>query len=232
MSHNNCSPEVICLQEIWQVVDFDMYRITGYHKPLFRTRSNNVQGGGVAIYVKSCFTVNELPQYSVFIDKIIETIFVEIITPSKKKITIGSLYRSNSKSTSLTEMQQLSQFNETLSNILSDLSEAERDVYLLGDLNIDLLKYKSSSIATDFVESIFSHGFLQIITHPTRCIGNSATLIDHVITNNIQSAYESCIIISRISDHYPVVSFINNPSKKLSPAFHQSRDFTPENIAS
>ena len=62
-------------------------------------------------------------------------------------------------------------------------------VYLLGDINLDLLKYSKCNQVTSYVDLLFSLGLLQIITKPTRCTPRSATLIDHIITNAINKDY-------------------------------------------
>ncbi len=64
------------------------------------------------------------------------------------------------------------------------LSTYENPVYILGDLNLDLLKYNESNIVKNYVDMLFSFGFLQLILKPTRCTPNSATLIDHIISKN------------------------------------------------
>jgi exonuclease III len=144
LAESDVNPDIICLQETWQVYDQSMYVLQGYHPPLFKLRNNNTQGGGVGIYVKSNLFVKLLPNYSIFTEKIIETIFVEVTTSVKKKIIVGSIYRSNSKFTSLTENQQFLHFSDTLSNILADLSELKQEVYIYGDFNIDLFKYPNN----------------------------------------------------------------------------------------
>jgi hypothetical protein len=78
-------------------------------------------------------------------------------------------------------------------------------VHIFGDFNIDLLKYPDNNFAFDYIESVFSYGFLQTITKPTRCVGNSATLTDHALTNNLVTSYESCIITTRLPDHFPII---------------------------
>ena len=48
---NNCAPDVICMQELWRIPDSEIFNLAGYHPLIFKSRSNNVQGGGVGIYV-------------------------------------------------------------------------------------------------------------------------------------------------------------------------------------
>ena len=230
MIGNNSCPDIICLQEIWQIPYPDMYTIQGFHKPFFKMRASNTQGGGVGIYDKSEYIVKSLPTCSVFIDKVVETIFLEITAPNKKKFVVGSIYRSNSKHTNFSEKQQCEQFMETLNNIMAELDHSGLEIYISGDFNIDLLKYPSNNFASEYLEAIFSHGFLQTIVKSTRCIGNSATLIDHFLTNNLQPVYESVIIISRLSDHFPVITFCNDKTKQPGPSYHESRNFSQDNI--
>jgi hypothetical protein len=67
---------------------------------VYKLRRNNVQGGGVRIYVKTEFNFNILPQLSVFVDRVFESLFIEI-TMSSKNISIGSVYRPGTKNPGL-----------------------------------------------------------------------------------------------------------------------------------
>ena len=76
--------------------------------------------------------------------------------------------------------------------------------FLVGDFNIDVLKYNSCNYASEYIDLLFSHGFIQVVTKPTRCSHESATLIDHVITNVTKSSLNISILTSQLSDHFPV----------------------------
>jgi hypothetical protein len=69
---------------------------------------------------------------------------------------------------------------------------------------------------TEYVDLLFSFGLLQVITKPTRCTQNSATWIDHVITNSMCPNIESIIVTSLISDHFPIIHHCNSPKKSPS----------------
>ena len=229
LSSANCCPDIICLQEIWQLKDPDMFNIAGY--TFFSLlRNSNVQGGGVGIYVKNIFNCRVLKEYSTFIDKVVETIFVEVTTPKKKKLIVGSVYRPNSKYVALSEKTQFNLFLDNLSNVLADLAEKELDSFILGDFNLDVLKYNSNEFVSEYIDNVFSHGFLQLVNKPTRCTSNSATLIDHVLTNKLLESYETCILISRLSDHFPIVTFIPLDKSPNSPLYSFSRDFSEHNL--
>ena len=101
------------------------------------------------------------------------------------------MYRPGTKHPTLSLSDQMSQFLDLLSNLCNNLTSQNQIFYILGDLNIDVLKYNSCNFTRDYVELLFSYGLLQVITKPTRCSLNSATLIDHVITNSQASSHDS-----------------------------------------
>jgi len=76
--------DVIALQELWSLHDPDMFQIEGYNF-IYKSRKTGVQGGGVGIYIRKDLKFKLVPEYSIFIDKVIETIFVEIEVNEKKK---------------------------------------------------------------------------------------------------------------------------------------------------
>jgi hypothetical protein len=114
--------------------------------------------------------------------------------------------------------------------MLNEISVLNKDAFLMGDLNIDLLKCNSHAKTSDFIENCFATGFLQTVTRPTRCHNSSATLIDHFYLNNIQTSITSCIYVSRISDHFAVCTFIPFKKKKVLPKYFTVRSFNDQNI--
>ena len=49
---NNCEPDIICLQELWQFPMEAEFLLPGYKPLIYKLRRGNTQGGGVRIYVK------------------------------------------------------------------------------------------------------------------------------------------------------------------------------------
>ena len=70
-------------------------------------------------------------------------------------------------------------------------------------MNIDLLKSDTHTKTNEYLESLFTLGFSPVITLPTRLTSSSATLIDHIYTNKLQST-NSGIIITDVADHIGV----------------------------
>ena len=229
LNAHNAAPDVICLQELWNFPPDAAFNLNGYHPLVFSLRHNNVQGGGVGIYIKTKFTFNLMPEYSIFVDRIFESIVVEIKVNPSTKIYVASMYRPGTNHPTLSPADLFQQFIELFSNFCSTLISTG-NIYLLGDINLDLLKYSKCSQVSTYVDLLFSFGLLQIITKPTRCTSKSATLIDHIVTNVINSDLNSAILISYLSDHFPVLHTIKAIAPVQTPKFIESRNFSKNNL--
>ena len=225
------SPDIICLQELWQFPNSAEFCIPGYSSLIYKLRKDGVSGGGIGIYVKN--TINFLidPVLSIFYDRILECLVIEISINDSDKILIGSIYRPPSHPT-LNNNEHFEQFIDILSNLIETCNSRNIPTFLLGDFNLDILKYGQNKFATEYIDLLFSHGFIQTITKPTRCSSNSATLIDHCLTNSTKLTHNSCIITSLLSDHFPIFYTINKPSPQKEVKFIKYRDFSDENLSS
>ena len=125
-----------------------------------------------------------------------------------RSILIGVIYRPPNGNPE--------EFLDKFSESLSSLTRANKHCYLIGDFNLDLMKHETHSITAQFVEVIFSYGLVPLITKPTRITAHSATLIDNIFTNNTNVLSKNGLIISDLSDHFPIYSVIatDHHSKK------------------
>ena len=73
---------------------------------------------------------------------------------------------------------------------------------IMGDMNVDLLKFETHIKTNEYLDNIFSNDFLPIISKPTRICSTVATLIDHIYTNNLLSSGYSGIIITDVADNF------------------------------
>ncbi len=94
-------------------------------------------------------------------------------------------------------------WNAVFENLIEKVLKTQKEIYLLGDFNKDLL---NDQIGKPWLEYMYveQFGFFQKVNQPTRSTHNSQTLIDHIYCN-IQDNVSS-IDIPRIglSDHFPV----------------------------
>ena len=107
----------------------------------------------------------------------IEPLFVEITVPHGKNIIVGCVYRPPNQNTAL--------FLEKLNDILSHISKDNKQCYVMGDFNLDLLQYNHHTPTQEFIDTLFSFAFIPLISNPTRLTSYSATLIDNIFTNNL-----------------------------------------------
>ncbi len=222
-------PDIICLQELWQFPCHTAFSINGYYPMIYKLRNNDIQGGGVGFYIKTGISYCIDIASTVFHDRVLETLIIEI-NLNNNKLLIGSLYRPGSKHPTLTQSEQYELFFELFSNQLATLSDRNLPTFLFGDINIDVLKYSSSPIVSNYVDLMFSYGFIQTITRPTRCCSNSSTLIDHCITNSTNCNHYSHIITTSISDHFPILYSIETDYSRPLPKFIESKNFSNTNI--
>ena len=77
-------------------------------------------------------------------------------------------------------------------------------MYLVGDLNLNIIDYASNTKVKNFFNLIFQNGLIPVINKPTRVTKKNATAIDHIITNSfINCNLTTGIIKTDISDHFP-----------------------------
>ena len=79
----------------------------------------------------------------------------------------------------------------------------------MGDFNIDILK-SNNKYSVDFLQVFYSSQLLPLIDKPTRLSARSATLIDNIFTNNINSFITSGIFYNNVTDHLPIFQITNH----------------------
>ena len=113
-------------------------------------------------------------------------------------------------------------FNERINDILNVIQKENKLIYVMGDLNIDLLKSDVHKSTSSLLDVLYSYNVLPVITKPTRVTESTATLIDHILTNNfdIDASHHQGILCSSISDHYAifhVAGNVSNDSNMINP---------------
>ena len=87
LSIKNCSPDFICLQETWLVVDANLYPLPGFQPIIFSSRTHG-RGGGVGIYVKTGFSFKKCQLKSIFIDSLFESLFINVSLPTGRNLLL------------------------------------------------------------------------------------------------------------------------------------------------
>ena len=154
--------------------------------------------------------------------ELVESIVIEIRNPNSKNILITVCYRPPNSN--------IADFLEYMQDLLHNPVFTNKDCYIVGDFNIDMSKSSVLNTSHEFLDIMLSSSFLPLITKPTRVTNQTATLIDNIFSN-VTPLPEPGIILSDISDHYPIFSknpCIQDKKDTQSPKF---RRVTPNKIA-
>ena len=122
---------------------------------------------------------------------------------------------------SLSQSIRISQLNDFNSHFLSPLllklqKESSKRIFLLGDFDIDLLKYELSDSINNFIDTLSSNFLLPHILLPTR-ISKTSTLIDNIFSNSTSlEEIESGDVTSTFSDHLTQLIFLKDFFSKIS----------------
>ena len=97
-------------------------------------------------------------------------------------------------------------FNERINDILNVIQKENKLIYVMGDLNIDLLKSDVHKSTSSLLDVLYSYNVFPVITKPTRVTESTATLIDHFLINDfdIDASHHQGILRSSIADHYAI----------------------------
>ena len=169
-------------------VDLDGYT-------LYSTATNTSKGG-VAIYTKNKFNVTERTDLSIINDHY-ESVWIEIKNKSSKNVVVGCIYRHPHDT-----IEIYNSFLEYIEPILSKITNENKEIYLCGDFNSDILKIDLNNSYKHFYELMSSYSLAPYILLPTRIQGDSATIVDNIFTNNTTNKIISGNIVTDISDHF------------------------------
>ena len=140
-----------------------------------------------------------LRKYLILFNKSIECLFIALQNTDSSRsnsIIVGVIYRPPSTN--------IIHFNEALSTLLDKMKMENKQVYLSGDFNINLINTDKHQPSGGFLESMFSYPFYPMINRPTWIRESSATLIDNIFSNVLKPNLLTGILYTDISDHFPV----------------------------
>ncbi len=220
--------DVVVLQETWMVKHPELYNIVGYQGPILKTRQNN-NGGGVGFYIRNGIKYKDISTKNSFREKIFESATLEIQF-GKTPIIISSMYRPPITLPNQTSSEQFDIFNNCLADLLTLCNTQNKKTYIFSDSNLNLHKINNDAKTNEYLNTILGNGFIQLITKSTRIQNKSYSLIDHIITNNVQTKENYGIIISDISDHFFTFNQLNLTVDEKKTKHIQKRNMSSENI--
>lgn len=187
----------ICISETWlSDSDNNLHGFSSYQAEYCHRPSDSY--GGVAIFLDSTVVYTRRRDLS-FNIRNCEAVWLEIedplLTHNRKSFVLGSVYRSPSSS--------VPEFLHALDTILNKLSFENKNVLIVGDININLLD-TSAKVYTDYTDCFSGYGLESVINTYTRCSPRgSKTLLDHALSN-LTPPPVSGVLCTDITDHYPI----------------------------
>ena len=109
--------------------------------------------------------------------------------------------------------------------LIVNLIKEDKEIYICGDFNSDLLKIDKSNNYKRFCDLMSSYGFFPNILLPTRVTENSATIIDNIFSN-INNPIISGNIITDFSDHYTQFISVQRHKMDLKSVTIYKRDYS------
>ena len=185
-------PDIICLQEIWQVNT--TFKLKGYSDPVLNPRKNKT-GGGTGIWVHKNISFSLID--NTLLEGEIEASTIEITGVKNKPYWISNFYRPPSGSRK--------NYYDFISSKCGKSFDKNIPIIFIGDANIDVLKSDYNTLADCLAENNLE----QKVKCTTRIGKKSGTIIDHVYTNNMMSTATKTIDTA-ISDHCGVLCEVKN----------------------
>ena len=202
--------DILSFTETWANSHLeDLLHFQNYQS-IFKHKNDRKEGGGIAVYVKDGISFKQradlmLPSQ---VNCQYDCLFFELMSDSKckKNIIIGTIYRSPS-------YNNIPIFECHLKCLIDTINRENKNVVLLGDFNIDLLKTNQHEPTTNFLDMMITSSLVPRITLPTRVTHNTSTLIDHVYCNIPTTDFQAGTLTTDISDHFSNICLIKSETK-------------------
>lgn len=211
LSITDCGFDVVGCSETWlkESSHLDSLSIDGY--TLFNKNRLNRSGGGVCLYINSNLTATICEDLAIGDDHS-DSLFLQLTLNNAKTLIIGVIYRPPDS--------DLNTFLLEFDKLLYHINDSKKECIILGDFNIDIAKNDTSK--HDFLNLIYSSSFFPTIDTYTRITNYSQSAIDNIITNIHSLSLTSGVVISDITDHFPITLSLDIINKH-SPSSHSRK---------
>ena len=200
---------VICLQECWLTNESDASTMQLHGYKCIAQGKHSSERGGLIMYVDDCFQYDIILNINTYEHWEGQVVCVNGDLLSKD-IIIGNIYRPPRMT-----REHTNTFCEEFTHLLQSLENSNKNIYLAGDYNLNLLKINENVICSDFFDVLTAHSYFPKITFPTRLTDRNGTLIDNFFCNFDQLTKQTIagILLNKISDHQPY--FLLSPVGKI-----------------
>ena len=107
-------------------------------------------------------------------------------------------------------------FKRFLKEILKKTKNNLKPFHTAGDFNLNILDHDKCSKVHNFLNLLYQNGMMPTISKPSRVTRETATAIDHILTNRFKNVdFKTAIFETDISDHFLVCSITISSTEKL-----------------
>lgn len=146
---------------------------------------------------ESCMVLSEYAEY----------IFIELYGGKSCSTIIGGIYRPPNLSAHA--------FTESLEIFLERDRNSWHKCYLVGDFNVQLLKYPTDSQSAGLINAFLENSFFPLVSTPTRVTKNCHSIIDNIFCNDTNILHNSStyVIEDTTTDHFPILISLKSFTK-------------------
>jgi hypothetical protein len=204
--------DVILLSEIW-CTNLNYFDNIFADYKFISCPPTSQRAGGVAILIHNSvsYQIVDSSNDNNFFDTSAEFIVFDVLQDSDK-YRFYLFYRHPS--------QSMLKFIDMFFNYIAICKPSKKSL-IIGDLNIDLMKFDSNSYVERYITDLDTLNFTPFSILPTHCVNNSHSVIDHVFTNfgfdysnGSTPGINSLTVTCDISDHYAnIVLLVSRKSR-------------------
>ena len=173
-----------------------------------------LSAGGVGMYIDVNLRYRVIEKTS---NEAFQALWIEIEFTKKSNIICGVVYRQHNSPERFLEY-----FEETIDRY----SATGKSIYILGDVNINILRSVTCNYAQQFLNCLQSYALLPTIDKPTRVYNDSATLIDNIFINKFGNYSVSGNIVSDVTDHFSQFCILKTTVEIAQPKKIKLRDYS------
>ena len=209
--------DIVCCSETWLKPEILSLLVFFPGKELFRLdrsiENGKIRGGGVCIYVSDKLSpFVEINSECTYTSKDFEMLTINISKPNMRFMLVSSLYKPPTGKN-----------KECIDFLKKIYKGTRREIWLLGDFNVDLLD-RTSDVRLKYINVFKVAGIRQLISKYTRPNAKGGTCLDWITTNSdfVNSAGTLDMFIS---DHLPVYCIRKKPRERHSFVFRSLEVF-------
>ena len=193
------SPDLIALSETWHNSSSFFIPILPNYDFISSSFSCN-KAGGVAIFLKRSYSYHVRHDLKLGAD-MCEDLWLEVAGINGRSAVVGVIYRHPGCN--------ILNFQKHFEELIFNLNKSSKPVYIAGDFNIHF----SLEANSNYINSINSLGYQQFVNSTTHfnMRTNSSSIIDHFYSDQPLQNISVKVLISDVTDHFPILAWVNKP---------------------